>query len=221
MLRWVFPTGRTDPISHLAYWHIRLLTELLSPDRRQRTLNILQATKNMVRLLAENHDLLSPLTHHFMCLAGLGLLELRRFGETRREARGLVEDVLGYSLARSAWSAGVRERLGEMALPRQGEREDGEEDGEEGEEAVEGRNLRRLAELATAVDGVGAGGRGVAGEDGLKDGGLGVGDNTAHAESGGALQQQEEQESDGEDTPPEQVLVDVREVLRNGYLAFY
>ncbi|KAK3902679.1 glucose transport transcription regulator RGT1 [Staphylotrichum tortipilum] len=212
MLRWVFPAGRTDPVLHLAYWHARLLTELLSPDRRQRPLNILQATRNIVRLLADNQEMLSPLTHHFMCLAALGLVELGRFGETRRESAGLVEDVLGYSMARSAWSGAVRNRLAEL-LP--------------GEKVAAGPNLQQLAELATAVDGsvVTAAAAGPAGtaEDGFRDVEDGNAAAGAHAETTGAQQQTVpgEEESDGEDIPVEEVRVDVREVLRGGYLSFF
>src|SRR4051794_2538832 len=83
MLNWVFPTEHTDSVLDLTYWHIRLVSELLSPDLPHRPGNILQATTFLVELLVANHELLTPVTHHFITVAALGLIELHRFADAR------------------------------------------------------------------------------------------------------------------------------------------
>ncbi len=225
MLSWVFPAGRTDPVLHLAYWHIRLLSELLSPDRKQRPLNILQATKNMIGILAGNHDLLNPITHHFGTLAALALAELQRFADTREEAARLAKDVLEYSIAPSPWNAAVREKLAEqqqqllLARP-------GTAGGAAGDVSATSRNLRQLADLATAVDGAvtaaAAAAAAAAGDGSAKEELLG-----AVVENGAAAAVQAVEvggvklDENGDEGGDVVALPDVRALLRNGYLTCF
>ena len=222
MLSWVFPAGRTDPVLHLAYWHIRLLSELLSPDRTQRPLNILQATKNMIGILAGNHDLLNPITHHFGTLAALGLAELQRFADTREEAAKLAKDILDYSIAPSPWNAAVREKLAEqqqMLLARPGTAASAA-----GGAGTTSQNLQHLADLATAVDGAvtaAAAAAAGAGDGSSKEDLLG-----AAVDNGGAGVQAVEAsgvrlDENGDDGGDGVSLPDVRALLRNGYLTCF
>ncbi|KAL2259910.1 hypothetical protein VTK26DRAFT_6255 [Humicola hyalothermophila] len=112
-------SNKNNTLPLLAYWHVRLLADLLSPpDRPARGPNILQATRNLVVLLARNHDLLTPLTHHFMVLAALGLLDLAGAAAgAGREVAELAAAVLEFSLAPSMWNAAVREWLGGKIAP--------------------------------------------------------------------------------------------------------
>ncbi len=213
MLSWIFPAGRTDPVLHLAYWHVRLLSELLSPDRKQRPLNILQATKNMIGILTGNHDLLSPITHHFGTLATLGLAELRRFDETRDDATKLAKDVLDYSIAPSPWNAAVREKLAAQLRQATAAAAVGA--------ATTSQNLQRLADLATAVDGSAAAPAAAGDGSGSKEdlqllaaavNNVGV---VQPAEAASKLDQ------NGDENVGDGAASDVRALLRNGYLACF
>ncbi|KAL2128362.1 hypothetical protein VTI74DRAFT_9279 [Chaetomium olivicolor] len=169
-LRWYLPAGNTDPVLHLAYWHARLLYEILSSDPS--SANILQVSKKMVELLLGNHDLVSPLTHHFVALVSLVLLDLHRFDETRDEAAKMIETVLGFRLAYSAWNTAVREKLaGCQSRP-----------GTAVSSGPASQNLQHLADLATTVEGSTAAGAATAAtEDGPKEEPLVNGNSTAPA----------------------------------------
>jgi hypothetical protein len=213
MLSWIFPEGHADSVLHLAYWHVRLLSELLSEERPQRPVNILQATKNIVGILAVNHDLLTPITHHFTTLASLGLLELLYYQKTRDEAAKLTKDVLDYSISPSPWNAAVRDKLAEHH--HQGR--PGTADSSPGGQS---QNLQQLADLATAVDGsVAAAGAAAAtaAEDGVKEGAVPAVSNGTAALGGGG--DKPEGGDQGDETSLERV--DVRAVLRNGYLNWF
>lgn len=214
MLSWIFPAGRTDPVLHLAYWHARLLSELISPDRRQRPINILQATKNIIEILAANHDLLSPITHHFGTLAALGLAELQRFQETRDEAAKLTKDVLDYSIAPSPWNAALRVKLAEQQQQHQQQqaRPDTASSVAGGGDATS-QNLQQLADLATAADGSAA-----AAEGGLKEGMTTEAGNGVAANNG--VVSAAEASAKPEDAPS-RAEVDVRAVLMGGYLNWF
>ncbi|KAK4153067.1 glucose transport transcription regulator RGT1 [Chaetomidium leptoderma] len=221
MLAWVFPAGRTDPVLHLAYWHVRLLSELISGDRMQRTRNILQAAKSIVGILACNYDLLNPITHHFATLLSLGLLELRRFDETRDEAVKLINDVLSYSMLPTPWNASVRDKLAEI-------QEAGARPGTATSSGVGGpstsQNLQQLADLATAVDGSAAA---PAEEDGpAKEEPLVAVSNGTGPAAAAADGKLEEENHDGGGGgggggDAQQTLADVRTLLKNGYLTCF
>jgi hypothetical protein len=213
MLSWIFPDSQADPVLHLAYWHVRLLSELLSEERPQRSVNILQATKNIVGILAVNHGLLTPVTHHFTTIASLGLLELLHYQKTRDEAAKLAKDVLDYSIPPSPWNAAVRDKLAEHHQGRPGT-----SDSAAGQSS---QNLQQLADLATAVDGsAGAAAPepgATAAQDGLKDGDAAAVSHGAAAPVDGG----EDSEGDGQAGEASQPRVDVRGVLRNGYLNWF
>ncbi|KAK4100492.1 hypothetical protein N658DRAFT_472962 [Parathielavia hyrcaniae] len=213
MLGWFFPNGRADPVLHLAYWHVRLLSELLSEERVQRAANILQATKKMVGILASNHDLLTPLTHHFTTLASLGLLELHLLKDSRDEAAKVIRNVLDYSISPSPWNAAVREKLAERLQGRPGSA-DGSPSGQKS------RNLQQLADVATAVDGSAAATATVE-EKGVKEqqphapasnGTTALAENGANGSGDG---------QDGGEPSSARARGDVLGVLRNGYLTWF
>lgn len=156
LLRWTFPAEQTDPILHLSYWHIRLLSELLSSPSIRRRENILQCAKKLVDLLAGNHDLLSPLTHHFVVLASLGLLDLVANtgngdddGLRSEEAVRLGKNVLEFSLSPSPWNTAVREKLAARLL---------DIPARLGTSAGAGNNTAAAAAAAAAATGVGGAG---------------------------------------------------------------
>jgi hypothetical protein len=209
MLPWVLPSPLTEPMLLLAYWHARLISELLAP--RQNPANVLQATRNLVQLLGANYKLVSPLTHHFIALAALGLLQLRQMDESRDEADRLIKDVLEFSMAPSPWNDAVRAKLAEH-LPRPATAASA---------AADGQNLHQLADLAAAKDGSvpAADPHGgpkeepvASGDDGPApdvDLGQAERDRVAGGASGGNLQS------------PADVDVDVRALPRAGYLTWF
>ncbi|KAL2171235.1 hypothetical protein VTG60DRAFT_3341 [Thermothelomyces hinnuleus] len=149
IMNWVFPTERTDYVLDLTYWHIRLVSELLSPDLPERPGNILQATKYLVGLLLAKNDLVSPITHHFVILAALGLLESHRFPDAREEASRLTKDFLECPIAASPWNGAVRDKLAEL----QARLGAAELNVTTNAPTTTSQNLQQLADLATAVDG--------------------------------------------------------------------
>jgi len=214
LMNWVFPTEHTNIVLDLTYWHIRLMSELSSPDLPQRPGNILQATKFSVGLLVANHGLLTPVTHHFMTLAALGVIELQRFADTRDEADRLTKEVLESSIAASPWNVAVRDRLSEYQA-RLGAA------GQVTTTATD-RNLQQLADLATAVDGSGAPPTTAPPATAAQDGHQPV----AAAASSASVTKPEQNGEDGhaqhrQEQEQEQQLVDVRAVLTQGYLTWF
>jgi hypothetical protein len=230
MLSWVIPSENNHPVLNLAYWHLRAVAELLCPDReQQRPPNLLQATEKLTGLLATKHDLFSPVTHHFVAVAALGLIELHRFANTRDEAARLTGEVLEYSMAPSAWNAAVRHKLTWYQARLQSAA-----DPSATAAAAAGQNLQQLADLASAVDGSAT----AAGPDAAAA--TASGDARQHAEAalGAAGHGTAPTNGDGVTTvatsdvkteagsvetrdDPLPALVDVRAVLRNGYLTWY
>ncbi|KAK4130944.1 hypothetical protein BT67DRAFT_409669 [Trichocladium antarcticum] len=218
VLRWVFPTDSTEPVLYLTYWHIRLLSELFAPPTRLgRPANVLQAAGNMVRLLASNPDLQSPLTHHFLALASLALLELCAGGDVdgdgdgdgavRDEAARLAGLVLEFAVAPSPWNDAVRERLAAV-VPLPLPLPPAVAGSAQGEAEVTSQNLQQLADLATAVENSVAA---AAAEDQLKEEPL-VSAAAGADKAGG--------NRDGVGIA-HQAAVDVRALLREGYLACF
>ncbi|KAL2162235.1 hypothetical protein VTH06DRAFT_7148 [Thermothelomyces fergusii] len=149
IMNWVFPPERTDYVLDLTYWHIRLVSELLSPDVPERPGNILQATKHLAGLLLAKNDLVSPVTHHFVILAALGLLECRHFPDAHEEASRLIRDFLECPMAASPLNDLVRDKLAELQA-RPGA---AEPNTTTTAPPFTNQNLQQLADLATAVDG--------------------------------------------------------------------
>ncbi|KAK4249709.1 hypothetical protein C7999DRAFT_39194 [Corynascus novoguineensis] len=148
ILDWVFPNERTDYVLDLAYWHARLVSELFAPDLPERPGNIIQATKVLVGLLVAKNDLVSPVTHHFVILAALGLIECRRFTNARDEVARLTKEFLECPLAASPLNNTVRDKLAESQA-----RVSVADPNTAPTATNTSQNLHQLADLATAVDG--------------------------------------------------------------------
>lgn len=129
-------------------------------------------------LLARNHELLTPLTHHFLALAALGLLELAGTasssdgggtgsGSLRQEVTELAATVIEFSVAPSMWNDAVREMLSGKMPALVGtvgnEGPQGQEQQQQGQQdaanatttaaaSANQQNLQQLADLATAVE---------------------------------------------------------------------
>ncbi|KAK3381637.1 hypothetical protein B0H63DRAFT_210824 [Podospora didyma] len=148
--RWQFPMdlldSRQQPLLHLWYWHVRLLSDLFSS--RSRSQYVLQDCTNIVGLLINNTGMCSTLTHHFVALVSLALLELVKLEETRDEATKLARDILDYDIPLSSWNRPVREKIGEK---------------------IRSSDLNELADLAAATaseNAAGVGGTASVGDDG-------------------------------------------------------
>lgn len=218
MINWIFPTDRTDGVLHLAYWHLMLVSELVSSDRMQRPSNILRATGTMIDLLRDKCLWPGPLTHHFSTLATIGLAELYRLEGTREDAMKLAQEFFSYCcMAQSPWHAAVREKVRRYQDP-------------PGTGGLTSQNLQQLADLATAADGSGAA-TVEAAEDGQapKEGTLAAaaannGDGASLAEPGAKPEYGHDVSAataaaDGPQAPV--VDVDVRALLREGYLNWF
>ncbi|GAP88351.1 putative c6 finger domain-containing protein [Rosellinia necatrix] len=128
-------TPSTHPILNLVYWHSRLLSYLFQTNARSK--DVIWACKESVGLLLNNTGLLSPLNHHFFCLATLSLLELARLDKTREEVTPLLKDLLERNLAPSTWDGIIRDRITERLRPSTAQ-------------SATDQTLQHLAELATA-----------------------------------------------------------------------
>ena len=102
-------TPSTHPILNLAYWHCRLLSYLFQTNTKSG--DVIWACRETVGLLLGNTALLSPLNHHFFCLATLALLELVKLEKTRDEVTPLLKDLLERNLAPSTWDGVIRGRI--------------------------------------------------------------------------------------------------------------
>ncbi|KAI1324367.1 hypothetical protein F5Y16DRAFT_381279 [Xylariaceae sp. FL0255] len=141
LFREVLPTGispSTHPTLHLVYWHSRLLSYLFQSNSK--SADVFWACKESANLLLANHQLLSPLNHHFFCLTALSLLELAKVDATREEALPLLKDLLDLNLAPSTWDGVIRDRISEQIRPSSAQ-------------ATAHQNLQQLATLATASKG--------------------------------------------------------------------
>lgn len=139
--RWQFPNEldeTSEPGLHLAYWHFRLLGQLFSTPNLD---FVLQICKNLIRLLTSNSQLLNPLTHHFICLSSLVILELTKVDSLREEATKLAKDIIDFSVAPSPWNAAVRDKLAERTTARPST-----------SSVLHTHTLHQLADLATAVE---------------------------------------------------------------------
>lgn len=140
MWRADFPPDITPadfPVVHLAYWHCRLLAYLFMPSAL--ATDIVWASKELVRLLVENPSLLSPLSHHFTCLASLSLLELTKVEKTREEATQLLKQILESHIAPSSWDSSIRDKIAETVRPSTSS-------------GAEVQGLQHLADLAAATE---------------------------------------------------------------------
>ncbi|KAK4217222.1 glucose transport transcription regulator RGT1 [Rhypophila decipiens] len=149
-LRWQFPAEldeAREPGLHLAYWHFRLLAQLFSMSWSPEL--SLQCCSNIVRLLLSNAQLINPLTHHFVSLCSLVLMELTKADMHREEAKKLAKDLVDFGIAPSPWNSMVQSTLAAKlaALGPTGPDFD--------KKAVQGetnQNLQQLADLPASVE---------------------------------------------------------------------
>ena len=127
----------SHPTVHLAYWHCRLLVTLLTPGAT--SAENMWPTKEMVKLLAANSELRTPLLNHFVSLNALSLGGLARIDKSRDEAAQLIKEII--ESPGSVWDS-VRERLTNQARPASSA------------EATASQSLQHLADLATAHEGL-------------------------------------------------------------------
>lgn len=111
MLDASFPTVPIGPAPSLAYWHFRLVGELLAASGTPKSVNVLQATTKLYELLATMHTFVSPVTHYFTVITALGMIELLRFPETRDVGANLIREFVTYKFAKSPWDVVVRNKL--------------------------------------------------------------------------------------------------------------
>ncbi|KAK0709800.1 hypothetical protein B0T26DRAFT_654454 [Lasiosphaeria miniovina] len=139
-VRTQFPFSSTEsdqPILHLAYWHTRLLSDiLLGPLGLD---SVLKDCQHIVHILTTNIRLQSPLNHHFISLATLTLLELVKDKYCHEEAAKVVKHILDFGIAPSPWNYAVREKITENSRLLT-------------DSEPPSFNLQHLANLAAAVD---------------------------------------------------------------------
>lgn len=121
---------------HLAYWHSRVLLNLLTPTTTPSAL--LWSTTELITHLSAEPEAKTPLTHHFTNLLIVALSKLLGMEAVKESALQLARDLLEQS--GSVWDD-VREKLARMArLP-------------SSVEAAASQGLQHLADLATAGGG--------------------------------------------------------------------
>ncbi|KAK4145196.1 uncharacterized protein C8A04DRAFT_26951 [Dichotomopilus funicola] len=112
MLDATFPTPPVGgPAPFLAYWHFRLVGELLAASGTPSSANILQATSKLYEILATVHNFLSPITHYFLVIMVLGMIELLRFPETRDAGVSLIRELLAFKFAKTSWDVVICNQL--------------------------------------------------------------------------------------------------------------
>lgn len=129
------------PHVHLAYWHTRLLADMMLADTRLESMK--QDCENIARLLVTTQQHWSPLNSHFMTLVSLVLVELTKISATREVAIKTIKGMLDRGIVSSQRNAAVRDKIADT-LPAPGEA--GAVVG--GPSSV--KNLQRLADVATS-----------------------------------------------------------------------
>ena len=130
-----------DPTSHplvfLAYWHGRMLLNILNPAGRPQ--DVMWAAREAAGLLLANPEVTSPLTQHIVALTSICLLELAKVTKTRDEANGILRDLIEAPTAPTTLDIVVAHRINQHLNPTESD-----------EEATARGNLQKLADLATA-----------------------------------------------------------------------
>ncbi|KAK5661930.1 hypothetical protein OQA88_10040 [Cercophora sp. LCS_1] len=138
----------SDPHIHLAYWHTRLLTDLFSPTRLH---FMLDDCLQIARLLLAYASSLFPLTHHYLALVSIVLVELTKVDEAREKATEILKNLTDHDIAPSAWVTQIREKTVEMlrSMPKPTkEPTAGANDAND----ANVKTLQQLADVAMAVD---------------------------------------------------------------------
>ena len=87
----IHPSLSSQPLVHLSYWHVLLLTNWHTPSSLPR--DLLGPVKQLVTILNTTSIPSTPLNHHFAALAALTLVELADASETRDEARTSLQNL--------------------------------------------------------------------------------------------------------------------------------
>jgi len=133
------------PLVHLCYWYVRILVELTQADSEPSSL--LTPALRIVRELAQNPDLITPLTYHSTVLAAFALVKLLDYESTRSESLKALKDIRAGPLALSAWDSTIRTMISNNTKTTSAVMLTSSA---ESQLAVQG--LQHLAELATTRD---------------------------------------------------------------------
>lgn len=140
-------TPTSQPLMHMAYWHVRLLSEIASrppvsedPDA---TLVIGRALSKMMESLTLAPALYPPFTTHFVSLAALSLLELSRVPNMRRAALEQLSQLINERNAFGPWHETIQD------LVESHTRDSGTLMAAEAAQSTASEGLRHLADLAT------------------------------------------------------------------------
>jgi len=106
----------TPNLVHLTYWHVRLLVLRLTSSTSPHEL--LTPAMRMAKILNSVYMVITPLSHHFVALSALTLVELSDFEETRRAAESGMDEIIQALTSRKVltskedglgWDSAVRE----------------------------------------------------------------------------------------------------------------
>lgn len=129
------------PLVHLAYWHSRLLVDLL--DAETTSAALLTTCKRAVALLVSNPGVPTPFNHHLTILTTLSLLELTAVEPRKEDATSLLNDLRALPIAPSSWNPAAKATAEEkLALLEGGS-----------VQRTARASLQRLADAATARSG--------------------------------------------------------------------
>lgn len=127
----------------MAYWHCRLLVDLL--DAETTSAALLATCKKAVAQLVSSAGVVTPFNHHLTILTTLALLELTAVDQRKEDATSLLIDIRDLPLAPSAWVPAVKATAEEKLALLAG-----------GAQTTARASLQRLADAATAKWEVGA-----------------------------------------------------------------
>ena len=100
---------------HLAYWHARALNCIASCappfNDTGKTREVFWAISGLIEQLARSHQQASPLTHHFVVLAVMSLLELTRAPELRDRVNSRLYEMADMDFEASTWIDVVRDMI--------------------------------------------------------------------------------------------------------------
>jgi hypothetical protein len=144
-------TAVTSPICHLTYWHTRLLINRTGPQDDPNEL--LQLATEVVKLLAGNPTLITPLTHHFTSLAAMTLVDLLDTEFTRDGAEHYIKIIMDSRIAPSGWDSVIREMIAKKAASTAAGISTAAVTGAASQHALTAsQGLQHLADLATATE---------------------------------------------------------------------
>lgn len=140
-------TPTSSPVCHLAYWHTRLLIKRTGPQDDPS--DLLQLATEVIKLLAANPTLVTPITHHFTSLAAITLVDLLDTEFTREGAEHNLKIITDSHIAPSGLDIEIRE----MINKKNGGGQSASTNPAANQHALTAsQGLQHLADLATATD---------------------------------------------------------------------